>query len=72
MEINCTTYHNLWAPLLRLQNRCRSCLQVALNYGNILANCTGYTVLNNSTIVNHELGWMQKAVIMAIFVSAFA
>ena len=45
---------------------------MALNYGNILANRTGYTVPNNSTIVNHELGWMQKAVIMAIFVSAFA
>jgi len=45
---------------------------MALNYGSILANRTGYTALNKSTIVNHELGWMQKAVIMAICVSTFA
>jgi hypothetical protein len=45
---------------------------MALNYGNILANRTGYTVLNKSTIVNHELESMQKAVITAIRVPAFA
>jgi hypothetical protein len=55
MEINCTTYHNLWTPFLRLQNRCRPCLHLALKYGNILANRTGYTAHNKSTIGNHEL-----------------
>jgi hypothetical protein len=45
---------------------------MALNYENILANRTDYTALNKSTIVNHKLGWMQKAVIMAICVPAFA
>jgi hypothetical protein len=45
---------------------------MTLNYVNILANRTGYTALNKSTIVNHELGWMQETVIMAICVPAFA
>ena len=72
MKINCTTYHDLWASLLQLQNRCRSCLLMALNYGNILTNHTGYTPLNKSLIVIHELGWMQKAVITAIRIPAFA
>ena len=45
---------------------------MTVTYGDTLANCTGYTVLNKSTIVNYELGWMQKAVFMAIRVLTFA
>jgi len=45
---------------------------MALNYGNILTNHTGYTPLSKSMIVIHELGWMQKAVITAIRIPAFA